>query len=246
MRVFMTSFAALLALVAFGPGVTTAFGGDNGTNVGTPSVAGTPAIPPMPAPPLAPISAPVPPPVPAPTLAPTPAPLSAPALAPASATAPAPMLSPTPAGQVRAEVGNPGTIQTPGASVNFGVPGNANVAVAANPGGDQWRYRWHNNNWWYWTTANRWVYRNGNEWVNYQPAAAAVPAVAYTNQPAYGYSSGPYGYTTGYRGYYSPVYQGGYSGPVYQNGYYYGSGGYYGQPGVSFGLGFGRGFRIGW
>ena len=79
--------------------------------------------------------------------------------------------------------------QTPGANVNVGVPGNGNVAVAANPGGDQWRYRWHRNNWWYWTTENRWVYRNGNEWVNYEPAVAAVPAVGYTSQPAYGYTS---------------------------------------------------------
>jgi len=234
MRVFMTSCAALLALVAFGPGVTgTALGGDNGTSVGTPA----PAIPPVPASVPGRTFAPVPAPVPASTLAPAPAPLSAPALAPAPATAPGPMLSPTPAGQVRAEVGNPGTIQTPGVNVNVGVPGNANVAVVANPGGDQWRYRWHRNNWWYWTTENRWVYRNGNEWVNYEPAVAAVPAIGYTNQPAYGYSSGPYGYTTGYRGYY---------GPVYQGGYYYGSGGYYGQPGVSVGFGFGRGLRVRW
>jgi hypothetical protein len=79
---------------------------------------------------------------------------------------------------------------------------------------------------------NRWVYRNGNDWGNYEPAVAAIPAVGCTNQPAYGYSSR---YTTGYRGYY---------GPIYQRGYYYGSGGYYGQPGISVGLGFGRGLRV--
>ncbi len=162
------------------------------------------------------------------------------------------MLSPAPAGPVRDEVGNPGVPQTPGASVNVGVPGNGNVGVAVNQRGDPWRYRWHNNNWWYWTPANRWVYRKGNEWVNYEPAVTAAPAVGYTNQPAYyqsspnGYYPGPYSYSTGYRGYYGPVYQGGYYGPAYQNGYYYGSGGYYGQPGISFGLGFGRGFRVGW
>ena len=236
MRVFMTSFAALLALAAFGPGVTgTALGGDNGTSVGTPGVAGAPAIPPVPASVPARTFAPAPTLIPASTLAPTPAPLSAPALAPAPATAPAPVLSPVPAGQIRDEVRNPSTIQTPGVNVNGGVPGDGNVGVAVNQGGDQWRYRWHNNNWWYWTRENRWVYRHGNEWVNYEPAATAVPAVSYTSQPAYGYSSGPYGYTTGYRGYY---------GPVYQPGYYYGSDGYYGQPGISVGLGFGRGFRI--
>jgi hypothetical protein len=58
--------------------------------------------------------------------------------------------------------------QTPGAGVNAG--------VAANQGGDQWRYQWHNNNWWYWTTENRWIYRNGNQWVNYDPAVS-MPAL---------------------------------------------------------------------
>ena len=53
MRVFMTSFAALLALVTFGPGVMdTALGGDTGTNAktngGPAGVAGSPAIPPVP------------------------------------------------------------------------------------------------------------------------------------------------------------------------------------------------------
>ena len=232
MRVVMTSFAALLILVAFGPGVAgTALGGDNGTNagaiVGTPGVAGAPAIPPVPAPVPGRTFAPAPAPVPAPI----PAPLAAPTLAPPSE------ISPAPAGQVRNEVGNPGTPQTSGVNVKVGAPGNGNVGVAVNQGGDQWRYRWHNNNWWYWTAENRWVYRNGNEWVNYEPAVAAAPAVGYTSQPAYGYTSGPYGYMTGYRGYY---------GPAYQGGYYYGPGGYYGQPGISVGLGFGRGLRIRW
>jgi len=164
------------------------------------------------------------------------------------------LLSPTPAGPVRDELRNPATVQMPGVNVNVGVPGNGNVGVAVNQGGDQWRYRWHNNNWWYWTTENRWVYRNGNEWVNYEPAAAAaVPTVGYINQPAYyqagpnGYYPGPYGYATGYRGYYGPAYQGGNYGPVYQGGYYgpvY-QGGYYGRPGISVGWGFGRGVRVG-
>ena len=133
--------------------------------------------------------------------------------------------------------------QTPGVGVSAGVSSNANVGVAANQSGDQWRYRWHNNNWWYWTRENRWVYRNGNEWTNYEPAPVAVPDARYSGQPAYGYYQsspngyypGPYRYSTGYSGY---------DGPVYQGGYYYGPGGYYGQPGVSVGLGFGRGLRI--
>ena len=87
------------------------------------------------------------------------------------------------------------------------------------------------------------------------PIAGPIPAVPdarYTGQPVYGYyrSSpngyypGPYPYSTGYGGYYGPAYQGGYYGPVYQGGYY-GPGGYYGRPGISVGVGFGRGLRIG-
>jgi len=146
---------------------------------------------------------------------------------------------------MRNEVGgNPGMTQTPGAGVNAGVSSNANAGVAASQSGDHWRYRWHNGTWWYWTPANRWVYRNGNEWTNYEPAIVAVPDARYSGQPVDGYYQGspngyypgPYRYSTGYRGYY---------GPVYQGGYYYGPGGYYSQPGVSVGLGFGRGLRIG-
>ncbi|MEI8375263.1 MAG: hypothetical protein WCJ35_20775 [Planctomycetota bacterium] len=219
MRVFVNSFAALIALFAFGPGVTgVALGDDNRTIVENAGVAGAPALPPVPTPVSDRTFAPAPAPVPAPTLA------------------PAPVLSPIPAEQVRDDVGNPGRTQTPGVGVTAG--------VAANQNGEQWRYRWHGNNWWYWTRENRWVYRNGNEWINYEPTVTAVPDARYSSQPVYGYYQsspngyypGPYRYSTGYRGYY------GY-GPVYQ-GSYYGSGGYYGQPGISIGLGFGRGLRV--
>lgn len=217
MRVLITSFAVLLVLVAFGPGVTgAALGDDTGTNAG---VAGAPTLPPVPVPVSAPTLAPTTPPVPVPTLA------------------PAPVLSRTPVGQAPNEVGNPGMIQAPGTGANAG--------VAANQSGDQWRYRWHNGTWWYWTQESRWIYSNGNQWFNYEPATVAVPDARYSNQPVYGYYQsgpngyypGPYRYSTGYRGYY---------GPAYQGGYYYGPGGYYGQPGVSVGLGFGRGIRIGY
>jgi hypothetical protein len=177
---------------------------------------------------------------------------------------PAPAAGPALSEPVREDVRNPAAIQAPGATVNVGVPGTAGVAVRQR--GDQWRYRWHNNNWWYWTVENRWVYRNGNEWVNYAPAVAAAPAAGYASQPAYtgqpayasqpdnGNPSGPNVYTTGYRGYYGPDYQGGYYGPAYQGGYYgpvyrggyYGPGGYYGQPGNGIGVGYGWGLRIRW
>ena len=208
MRVLMTSFAALLALVAFGPGVTgIALGGDTGTNagtnVGTAGVAGAPAVPPAPVP------------LSAPTLAPARPPASASTFAPGPSPVPAPTFAPGPVGQVRDEVGNPSMTQAPGAGANAGVSSNANAGVAANQSGDQWRYRWHNGAWWYWTSGNRWIYRNGNQWVNYEPATAAAPDARYTSQPAYGYYQsspngyypGPYRYSTVYGGYYGPGYQ---------------------------------------
>ena len=85
MRVFVTSFAALIALVAFGPGVTgVALGDDTWTIVENVGVAGATAVPPAPTPVSDRTFAPAPAPVPTPTLA------------------PAPVLSPIPAGQVGA------------------------------------------------------------------------------------------------------------------------------------------------
>lgn len=231
MRFLMTSFTALLALVACGPGVASGAQGRDtgtnaGTNVGTAGVAGAPALPPAPVPASAPTFAPALPPVPVLTVA------------------PGPVFRRAPAGQARDELGNPGVTQTPIAGPNTGVPSNANAAVAANSSGDQWRYRWHNGNWWYWTPENRWLYRNGNEWANYEPAITFAPDPGYATQPTYGdygpnpygYYSRPYRYSTGYGGYYNyrPGYRGG----------YYGPGGYYGRPGISIGTRRG-GFRIG-
>ncbi len=227
MRVLMTSFAALLALVAFGPDVTSgAQVAGAGTSVGAAGGAGAPVLPPAPVPVSAPTLTPAAPPAPDPTLSPGAVPSRA------------------PAGQSRSDLGNRGVPQAPIAGPIPAVPNNANAGVAGNPSGDRWRYQLRNGTWWYWTPENRWVYRNGNQWVNYEPAVAAVPDARYTGQPVYGYYRSipnayypaPYRYSTGYGGYY---------GPVYQGGYYYGSGGYYGQPGISVGLGFGRGIRIG-
>jgi outer membrane biosynthesis protein TonB len=247
MRVFMTLFAALLALVAFDLGITGAALADDagksaGTSGGIAGLAGSPTLAPVPVPAPAPTTDPAPPSAPVPTLAPAPPSAPVPTLAPAPppapvpTLAPAPAVSPAPVGQTPNEVGsNPSVTQTPVAGANAG--------AAANQRGDQWRYRWHNGIWWYWTPANRWVYRNGNEWANYDPAVTAVPDARYSGPPVYGYYQsnpngyypGPYRYSVGYGGYYGPAYQGG----------YYGPGGYYSQPGVSVGLGFGRGLRIG-
>ena len=118
----MTSFAALLALVALCAGVTgTALGGETGTNAGTAGVAGTPTLPPVPVP------------------------ASAPTSTPTLATVSVPTFAPAPARQVRDEPGNPGTIQMSGVSLNVGVPGNGNVGVVLGrqplvPGGPGYVY----------------------------------------------------------------------------------------------------------
>jgi hypothetical protein len=150
----------------------------------------------------------------------------------------------TPVEQARDEVGNPGMPQTPDTSAVAGVGANARA--------EQWRYRWHNGTWWYWTADNRWIYSIGNQWFHYEPAVVAVPDAAYSSQPVYGYYQsganvyypGPYRYSTGYGSYYGPAYQSGYY--YGRGGYYYGRGGYYGRPRVSVGVGFGRGVRIGY
>lgn len=218
MRCFMTSFAILLALVACGPpAVSAAPEGDTGAKAGMNHGAADTA----------------------PALPPAPSSASTPTLAPA------PVFSGVPAGPSTNEFGGkPGATQMPVAEPATGVPNNANVSVVANSSGDQWRYRWHNNNWWYWTSENRWVYRNGNEWTNYEPTITFAPAPNSASQSAYGYYrpnpyryySNPYGYSTGYGSYYD-------YGPGYRGGYY-GSGRYYGWPGGSMGLGFRRGVRI--
>lgn len=231
MRSLTTSFAILLALIAYGSGVTNgAPGVDTGTNlgVGPVGVAGAPALPPVPVPVAAPIVNPAPQPAPGPTLA------------------PAPAFIRSPGGPVRDGLGNPGVIQAPIAVPSTGVSSVTNTPVAAGPQGEQWRYRWHNNNWWYWTPENRWIYRNGNDWTNYEPTVTFAPGPgADDGQPTNGTyvpapsgdDSRPYAYSTGYRGnyYYSPGYRRA----------YYGSGRYYGGLGISIGTrrgGFGIGF----
>ena len=42
-------------------------------------------------------------------------------------------------------------------------------------GQDQWRYTFHNGEWWYWLPADRWVYWRDNRWNDYDPKTFTYP-----------------------------------------------------------------------
>lgn len=138
-----------------------------------------------------------------------------------------------PGGQVQGQVGVQGGTAPPaqqGGAVQGQVttPGGANVpgnVAASGPVQDnQWRYRWHNGRWWYWTPANNWVVYLNNAWRPYTPGMFDSGYFGTSNSGTY-YT--PY---SGYR-YYSPY---GYS---YRSYPYYGNYGY--GYGPSIGLNFG-------
>lgn len=90
------------------------------------------------------------------------------------------------------------------------------TTTAASPSGDQWRYVWQNNTWWYYLPNEQWVYWANDQWNNYVPPEQR-PAQTYTyNTPSYrgysnyrrprvsvgmGFGGGGYPYGYGYPGY---------------------------------------------
>jgi hypothetical protein len=149
--------------------------------------------------------------------------------------------------------GNPSSIQgNRQYSAGYGsYQGNAgmNINTFTDNRPDQWRYKWDNGRWWYWSPDNRWMWYDGAQWTYYDPNAANT--TYYQSTPGYttyygGYDYSPqyygYGYGYPYRGYY-----GGY-GPYYggrYGGYGYGNGVWIGTDGVGVGVGGGWG-RGGW
>ena len=123
--------------------------------------------------------------------------------------------TPDPAGGTKPNV-------APGIRAGVPAPPNPAANAAAAPAADQWRYRWFDGRWWYWTPQKRRMwYTDDGHWVAFDPSHAP---------PAAGYSpDNPAGYDGGYSypGYYSPGYYA-YPGPGYWNGYY---------PGVGVGVG---------
>src|SRR4051812_46292828 len=37
--------------------------------------------------------------------------------------------------------------------------------------GEQWRFKLHNDSWWYWLPSNQWVFWNGSQWIGYSLGA---------------------------------------------------------------------------
>jgi hypothetical protein len=106
-----------------------------------------------------------------------------------------------------------------------------------------WRYRFHNGEWWYWTPGNYWMYYRGSRWVPYDAVIYRRPVIV--NRGPYYYRGGPYYYRDGYRyGYWGPGYSYYRPGYRYWDGYRYRPGySYYRGPGYGYGpyrYGYGR------
>ena len=81
------------------------------------------------------------------------------------------------------------------------------------PKTDQWRYRWSDGRWWYWTPQKRWMYYGDDgQWVEYDASPAPLPvaprAVVPTPYQGYYYPAPGHAYYPGpgpWRGYYPGV-----------------------------------------
>jgi hypothetical protein len=102
--------------------------------------------------------------------------------------------------------GNTGSLGAGTSGTGDGQMGNA-AGQSASQSNNDWRYVWHNGEWWYWTAQNRWmIFRNGN-WVDFN-AVALQPMPAYSSGYTYAppdYSYGDWGerYYGGYQPYWS-------------------------------------------
>jgi hypothetical protein len=73
----------------------------------------------------------------------------------------------------------------------------ADAQPAQESGGDRWRFKRHQNVWWYWLPSNKWVYWTGDRWVDYdatsyaQFQASRNPQPVTTNSNAQPYSNAP-------------------------------------------------------
>jgi len=110
-------------------------------------------------------------------------------------------------GVSRVSADQPTTTQA--ATVTVAAPGTIDaMPVSFHP---DWRYRWHNNHWWYWMPSNTWVIWYNGGWIPYDANTY------YSYYPSYGYDSGYYAGDY-YNSYPSYGYYGGYGYPYYGGG----------------------------
>jgi hypothetical protein len=59
----------------------------------------------------------------------------------------------------------------------YGTLGSSAVS-AAEQGSDSWRYRYWNNQWWYWVPEGHWAYWQNKQWNNYRPSTGSLASRA--------------------------------------------------------------------
>lgn len=116
-------------------------------------------------------------------------------------------------------------------------PAQAQVGITAPAqaaGENDWRYKYHNNQWWYYTPQQQWMVHDGNNWNAHNPAMVSSGSGAAYSQGGRSYQTP---YQTGYRG--NTQYNNG----QYGNGYYNGNQ-YYSSPYINgYGQAYGNGYR---
>jgi hypothetical protein len=55
------------------------------------------------------------------------------------------------------------------AAAQAGLPAASGAQQKTKVDDQQWRYTFHNGEWWYWLPENRWVYWRNNRWNDYNP-----------------------------------------------------------------------------
>jgi hypothetical protein len=61
------------------------------------------------------------------------------------------------------------------ATAQAGLPAASGAEQKAKVDDQQWRFTYHNGEWWYWLPENRWVYWRNDRWNDYNPQTFAYP-----------------------------------------------------------------------
>jgi len=80
-----------------------------------------------------------------------------------------------------------------GTDVDATIQGNDPTVRENRSEDNRWRYKWHNNHWWYWKPNNSWVFYHNDGWIPYDSTTYYI---------YYPRSSARGRYNTGYRGSY--------------------------------------------